>query len=119
MTASVNYYPDRLFEFGDCSAVKDEHASTSIAVLLVALAASEIVILALCKAMAWYADLIFYSQEWPTSEVASKPQDRSPETIASSLNTCRYERRSDISEEESMCPICLVEFGTRVCLVVI
>jgi len=112
MTASMNYYP-HLLEYGNCHVVSETptDVSTSIAVLLIALAASEVVILGLCKAMSWYADLIFYSQDWGAEEANAKQQQRSPKTIAQSLHTFMYERRLGVSAEESICPICLVEFG--------
>ena len=106
----MNYYPHRLLEYDDCHVVVKEPLSTSIAVLLIALAASEVVILVLCKAMAWYADLIFYSQDWAEDQ----PQQRSPETISQSLYTSSCERLTTVSAEESTCPICLVEFGESV-----
>jgi hypothetical protein len=110
MTSSMNYHPHRFLEF-DCTVVNDEHVSTSIAILLLALAASEVVILLLCKAMAWYADVVFYSQDWTANK---ESLDRSPKAIAKSLNTIRYEQRLDaglVSNEETACPICLIEFG--------
>ena len=108
-----NYNPHGFVEYGDCHVVQDESTdfSTSIAVLLIALAASEVVILGLCKALAWYSDVIFYSQDWARVDYAKLSQERSQETIARSLETFSYNRRlCDVSAEET-CPICLVEFG--------
>ena len=111
----MNYHPHRLLEFdGDCfSVVNDEHVSTSIAILLLTLAASEVVILLLCKAMAWYANVVFYSQDWTVNKASL---EKSPEAIAKSLSTSRYQRRHYedaglVSDDETTCPICLVEFG--------
>lgn len=122
MTGSMSYYPHRLLEYGEnnCDVMKDSASSTelstSIAMLLIALAASEVIILALCKAMAWYADFVFYSQDWTTlsqeAVSADKPkQHASPEMIAHSLHTFKYEPRPCVLEEECTCPICLVDFG--------
>lgn len=108
MPSFINYHPHRILECGDGSVgINDEHVSTSIAVLLLALAASEVLILLLCKAMAWYADVVFYSQDW----TAKASLEKSPEAIAKSLCTSHYERPRLVSDEETTCPICLVEFG--------
>jgi hypothetical protein len=88
----------RLFDYADCPP-RETSTSTSIAVLVIALTASELLILGVCRIMSWYADVVFYS----CHEV-----ERSRETIAYSLQTSRYKRIGG-SEE---CPICLVEFGT-------
>lgn len=118
MTASMSYYPHRLLEYGtDCHHDAPEQLSSSISVILIALAISEVAILLLCRAMAWYADLVFYSHDWTTTGEdrlgKNKQQRRSPEQIAQSLHTLQYERRQNtiVNEDECTCPICLVEFG--------
>lgn len=88
----------RLFDYADCPP-RETSTSTSIAVLVIALTASELLILGVCRIMSWYAHVVFYS----CHEV-----ERSRETIAYSLQTSRYKRIGGNEE----CPICLVEFGT-------
>jgi hypothetical protein len=97
-TLQVMIQYSRLFDYADCPPMETS-TSTSIAVLVIALTASELLILGVCKIMSWYADAIFYS---------CRDVERSRETIANSLQTRRYKRIGG-SEE---CPICLVEFGT-------
>lgn len=114
MTVSAFYYPHRLLEHGgDCQHAVKDSTSESIAVLLIALAASEVVIIVVCKIMAWYANLVFYSQDWDDEAKPQEHKSTSPDTIAQSLHTFKYERRhyDCLSEESTCCPVCLVEFG--------
>ena len=105
----------RFFDDADCQ-VKESSVPTSIAVLVIALTASELVILGLCKMMAWYADVAFYSQDWSHDE-QTRTNHRNPEAVSQSLRTQLWTPRDRHSAEEPTCPICLVDFGT-LCVVV-
>lgn len=87
----------------DCTAAAAAASpSTSIAVLFLALIASEVVIVVMCKTIAWYADAMFYSQQ----------EDKK---AAQSMQTQMWEKKSRDKPgqqgQDSACPICLIDFG--------
>jgi hypothetical protein len=97
----------RVFDYTDCPPREPSSTSTtSIAVLVIALTASELLILGVCKILSWYADSNFYHEY---SYCQEEQVEKSRETIANSLQTSKYKNDASANEE---CPICLVEFGT-------
>mmetsp|Transcript_7301 Transcript_7301/g.11083 ORF Transcript_7301/g.11083 Transcript_7301/m.11083 type:complete len:271 (+) Transcript_7301:237-1049(+) len=114
----------------------DDSFSTSIALILIALTCTELLIMALCKLMAWYAHMAFYSQFAGHSsfEFADQPSPSSFSTdrrheekhinkclktrtyhpvcdhCSDTGDTTSYASECSIAEEENTCPICLLNY---------
>uniref|UniRef100_A0A7S1UNI2 RING-type domain-containing protein n=1 Tax=Grammatophora oceanica TaxID=210454 RepID=A0A7S1UNI2_9STRA len=117
MQGSNNYTHDRV------ASMNADSTTTSIAMFILTVAASEILVIMFCKLMAWYSDTNFYSErfDWihdfgvDESPAVGKPQDSVQRLadIQTHLATQRY-RQIQLSGTEatttSSCPICLIDF---------
>jgi hypothetical protein len=97
---------------------------TSVSIFLITLAASEVLIYVVCKAIAWYAHVTFYQGDYnwihetssdTTTNTPEKIHEPSLKDIQRALCSFVYGSSDMVSNErisdDRCCPICLGEFG--------